>query len=115
MSLIPSKETLNNLGIHPDIAKRRSSNLENSEIAAADILKLRIGAKAKKTKEELEKADNAIRSMGYSEKMRSDFEMTKELLTERLTCYEVLVSQKTKKSKQRFNKATNGNSHCYTH
>ena len=112
LSLILSKETLNNLGIHPDIAKRRSSTLENvskesenSELAAEDMLKLRISAKAKKIEEELEKTENAIRSMRYSEKRRSDFEMRKEVLTERLTCYEDLVSQKTKYSKQRFNQA----------
>ena len=112
LSLILSKETLNNLGIHPDIAKRRLSTLENvwkelenSEIAADDMLKLRISAKAKKIEEELEKVENAIRSMRHSEKRRSDFEMRNEVLTERLTGYEDLVSQKTKYSKQRFNQA----------
>ena len=69
------------------------------------MLTLRISAKAKTIEEELEKAENAIRSMRYSEKRRSDFEMRKEVLTERLTCYEDLVSQKTKYSKQRFNQA----------
>ena len=112
LSLILTKETLNNLGIHPDIAKRRLStfesvlkDLENSEIASEDMLKLRISAKAKKIEEKLEKAENAIRSRRYSEKRRSDFEMRKNVLTERLTCYEDLVSQKTKYSKQRFNQA----------
>ena len=93
MSLILSKETLNNLDIHPDIATWRLSTLENSEIAAEDMLKLKISATAKKIEEELEKAENAIRLIEYSEKRRSDFEMRKEVLTERLTCYEEIFSE----------------------
>ena len=101
------------IGIKGSVAKKRLSlldnictELDNAELAATDMLKLRLSGKKEKIKNELDDLEKTLEKSELLEKCTKDLETKEEVLSERLMEIQELLSQRTKYSVQKFRQDT---------
>ena len=103
------------IGIKGSVTKKRLSlldnictELDNAELAATDMLKLRLSGKIENIKNELDDLEKTPEKSELSEKRTKGLETKEEVLSESLMEIQKLLSQRSKYSVQKFKQATKG-------
>ena len=99
--------------IKGSVAKKRLSLLDNictesdnAELAATDMLKLRLSGKKEKIKNELDDLEKTLEKSELSKNFTKDLETKEEVLSKGFMEIQELPSQRTKYSDQKFKQAT---------
>ena len=113
LSRLLDNKALYNVGIRPDLARKKLTHLEevwtelgHAQIAAEDMLKLRINSTIDKIESERKVLKNKTKQGTLSEKRLKDLGGRKEVLQERLNSNKELLQQSDNYCRQRFKQAS---------